>query len=195
MTYTQQLSRPALVVVMAAATLTLGACASSQSTKAKTLKTDGAIADVRECEHVTVAPFSVPSGGKADASTGISFSQDIAARLANDFGPIFQSVETGRTPRGLDRECMVSGAITKYQPGSKVARFILIGLGAASFEGTLNVVDGATNRSLMTAPFDKLWAWGGIAGASKGIEEMMKETAAAAAATIAQAKGWEPEKK
>lgn len=195
MTISPHLTRPVLVAILAAATLTLGACASTQSTKAKTLKTDGAIADVRECEHVTVVPFSVPSGSKADASTGIAFSEDIAARLAVDFGPIFQSVEPGKQARGLERECVVSGAITKYQPGSKVARFILIGLGAASFEGNLNVADAASDRALMTAPFDKLWAWGGIAGASKGIEDMMKETAAAAAATVAQAKGWEPETK
>lgn len=189
------LQRPLLLASLAVATLTLGACASTQSTRAKALKTEGAVADVAQCEHVTVTPFKVPSGGKADASTGIQFSDDIAARLGSDFGPLFSSVETGNTARGLSNECLVGGEITKYKPGSKVARFILIGLGAASFEGNLSVRDAASGRQLMGAPFDKLWAWGGIAGASKGIEDMMKETAAAAATTVAQAKGWQPEEK
>jgi hypothetical protein len=43
---------------------------------------------------------------------------------------------------------------------------------------------------LLNAPFDKLWAWGGIIGASKGMDDMVAETSASVAATVAHAKGW-----
>ena len=84
-----------------------------------------------------------------------------------------------------------SPATVSIKKGSKVARFILIGLGPASLEGKIKVVDAA-NATLLDAPFDKLWAWGGIAGASKGIEDMQVEVAASIANTVAQAKGWTP---
>ena len=45
----------------------------------------------------------------------------------------------------------------------------------------------------LIAPIDKLWAWGDIIGASKGMNNVGEETAAATASLIARSKGWEPE--
>jgi hypothetical protein len=137
-----------------------------------------------------VLAFTVP--GKVDASVGTEFAHNVETRLATDFGPIFQSVQMAPAARALDHECVVQGAITKYKPGSRVARAILIGLGAASLEGNVSINDASSGHSLMTAPFNKLWAWGGIVGASKGIEDMSKEASASVAATVAHAKGWTP---
>ncbi|MGH8029543.1 MAG: DUF4410 domain-containing protein [Arenimonas sp.] len=94
-------------------------------------------------------------------------------------------------PRNVAGECMLGGEITKYRKGSKVARFIIMGLGSASLEGKVTVTDGA-GATLLEAPFDKLWAWGGIAGASKGIEDMGEEVGASIANTVAKEKGWRP---
>lgn len=173
--------------------LAMAGCATTQSTKAKSLKgTTGDDTSVAACRALTVMPFTVPADSKATAATGELFADDIAARLKSDFGPLFESVASGSAARGVDGECFVQGAITKYKPGSRVARFILIGLGAAHFEGNVKVTDAMGGRELMTAPFDKLWAFGGVLGVSKGIENMERETAAAVAGTIARAKGWEP---
>jgi hypothetical protein len=115
----------------------------------------------------------------------------VERRLSDDFGGLFESVELGDAARGVAGECVLSGEISKYKKGSKVARFILIGLGPASLEGKVKVVDAA-GTTLLDAPFDKLWAWGGIAGASKGIEDMQVEVGASIANTVDQAKGWTP---
>ena len=128
-----------------------------------------------------------------DASMGANFANDIKNRLRNDFGPLFASVELSTAARGVERECLVKGHISRYEPGNRAARFLLIGLGAAHFEGTVDVVDVAGQRALISAPFDKLWAWGGILGASKGINGMIDEASASVAATLARAKGWTPE--
>jgi hypothetical protein len=171
----------------------LSACTTTQSTRAKALKPGvvGTAQTVRDCRALTVLPFTVPTGQRVDASAGQVLAKDVERRLSNDFGSLFESVEYADAARGLAGECVLSGEISKYKKGSKVARFILIGLGPASLEGKIKVVDAA-NATLLDAPFDKLWAWGGIAGASKGIEDMQVEVGASIANTVAQAKGWTP---
>ena len=129
----------------------------------------------------------------ADVSVGAKLAQDICDRLKYDYGDLFAEVRQG-LPLGKPDEIIVTGSITKYAPGSRFARFMLIGLGPASLEGELVVKDANNQKLLMKAPFNKLWAWGGAAGASEGIEEMMTEVAASAASTIAHARGWEPKK-
>ncbi len=79
-------------------------------------------------------------------------------------------------PLKTGNELIVTGTIRSYEPGSRFGRAMLIGLGAASFNGDLILKDGTTDTILLSAPFDKLWAWGGILGASKGIEDMVSES-------------------
>jgi hypothetical protein len=97
-------------------------------------------------------------------------------------------------PLGATNELIVTGTIRDYRPGDRALRGLLIGLGAASFKGDLILKDAADNRVLFTAPFDKLWAWGGYMGMSRGIEDMTTESAASVANTVARAKGWQPAK-
>jgi hypothetical protein len=175
------------------AALAAAGCTSTSSTRAKALKSSSTQAtSLADCENITVLPFAMPPKRSKDAAVGTAFAQGIQARLQSDFGPLFQSVETGSAARGVDHECLIGGSITKYKPGSRVARAILIGLGAASLEGSVTVTDAASGGVLLTAPFDKLWAWGGIIGASKGMNDMVEETSASVAATIAHGKGWNP---
>ena len=179
-----------LLVLAACVALVAGGCTTTHSTRAKSLKTGDAPATaMADCQHLTIASFEMPARAK-DPLVGEQFAQGIQARLAGDFGPLFESVEVAAQARGLPHECLVRGAITKYKPGSRVARAILIGLGSASLEGSVTVTDAASGSVLLTAPFDKLWAWGGIIGASKGMKDMVAETSASVAATLAHAKGW-----
>jgi hypothetical protein len=171
----------------------LPACTTTQSTRAKALKPAAAATaqTVRDCRTLTVLPFAVPAGKRVDASAGQALGRDVARRLGSDFGTLFEVVDYADAAKGGTGECVLRGEITKYKKGSKVARFILIGLAPASLEGHIAVVD-AGGATLLDAPFDKLWAWGGIAGASKGIEDMQVEVGASIANTVARAKGWTP---
>ncbi len=179
--------------VAAVATLLLAGCATTKSTRAEPLKSTGDITDVKGCTSLTVTPFSIPADSAATAETGKAFSNDIAGRLRSDFGPLFESVETADGARGVDGECLFEGAITKYMPGNRAVRLATLpGVGSVHFEGNIKVSDAASGRELLAAPFDKLWAFSGVIGASKGIANLEKETAAAAAATVARAKGWQP---
>ena len=160
------------------------------STRAKPLEiANTPLPDLKRFEVVTVKPFDTSKAEKTDASVGVKFAEDLARRLKYDFGPLFSRVEVGN-PTGATNELVITGEITKYAPGNKALRGALIGLGAAAFNGNMQLADG--NQRLVQIPFDKLWAWGGTMGMSKGIEDMESEIAASAANTIARQKGWTP---
>jgi hypothetical protein len=173
----------------------LAGCATSNpdtsSTHAKALKTAPGSLDLSRYRIATVLPFQ--TSNNIDSSVGVKFALDVAIRLQSDFGPIFQEVRSQSRPLGTNDELIVTGTIRDYRPGDRFARAMLIGMGAAKFKGDLMLKDGADNRVLLSAPFDKLWAWGGFLGASKGIEDMVSESEASAAATVARAKGWQPQ--
>jgi hypothetical protein len=177
------------------ALLLLAGCTTSDpssSIKAPALKpTEGAGIDLSKYRMATVIPFN-PVGSDIDASVGVKFANDVALRLQVDFGPIFEEVRKEGPALGTNTELIVTGTIRKYRPGDRVLRGVLIGLGATSFRGDLILKDGAEQRVLFSAPFDKLWAWGGYLGMSRGIEDIVSETAATVAATVARAKGWRP---
>jgi hypothetical protein len=179
-------------VLMVALSLLGAGCATTSSTQAQALKpTTGGDIDLSRYQTATVLPFEPVEGKKIDRSVGVKFSDDVAIRLAHDYGPLFQEVRKAPA-QGKADELIVTGTIRVYRPGSKFGRAMLIGLGSAGFEGDLILKDGADNRVVFAAPFDKLWAWGGILGMSKGIEDLVNETAAAVATTVAQARGWQP---
>jgi hypothetical protein len=176
------------VAVVALATLSFG-CATQQSIRAKPLPPAlGKVEDLSSYQTATVLPFSLPSNCKYPGA-GSQFSANLANRLQRDFGPLFKEVRTSPA-LGQPDELIVTGNFKTYEPGSRQARMMCIGCGVASLKGNLVLRDGATQRELLIAPIDKLWAWGGILGGAKGIEEMTEESAASAAVTVAIHKGW-----
>jgi hypothetical protein len=179
-------------LVLALCGLSLAGCATSSSTGAKPLNvTSGVPLNLGRYNIATVTPFRVDSPN-VDQSVGAKLSDDVSRRLESDFGPLFSEVRRAPAPLGAEDELVISGNIQKYQPGNKIARAIFGPPAAANFDGEITVTDARDGHVLLTAPFDKFWGWAGLAGATKGIEEMSTETAAAIANTIAQAKGWRP---
>jgi len=176
---------------VALVSLTSG-CASTSSTAADPLKgVDNAHADLSRYRVASVIAFTIAPTNKIDASVGAEFAENIARRLKIDFGPIFEEVRSDQSS-GREDELLVTGVIKSYQPGSKFGRLMLMGVGAASFKADLQLKNAADGKILFSAPIDKLWAWGGALGMSKGISDMTDESAAAAANTIARLRGWAP---
>lgn len=184
---------PALILLsVLALSLTTG-CGTTKSVKAKPLKpVYGADVNLQRFNIATVQPFEVTSTHADAPEVGITLANDIARRLETDFGPLFQSIRVG-PPMGEPNEVVVTGRITEYQPGSRAKRLLAPGIGKAELEGELVLKNAVEGQPLMIAPIDKLWAWGHAAGAFKGIEDMVEETAASAANMIARARGWDPD--
>jgi hypothetical protein len=166
-------------------------CASKQSTRAKPLKTVYvANNDLVQYQIATIEPFAVTSSQAANDQVGIKLATDIANRLQYDFGPLFHQVGVG-PPLGRLDELLVTGVITDYRPGSRAARLLGPGIGKADLKGEVVLRDGSSGQALEIASIDKLWAWGDILGVSKGMNDMVQETAAAAANFVARTKGWQ----
>jgi len=177
-----------LLLASSLALVTSG-CTTTSSTDASALKISaGERVDLSRYTVATVVPFELSEKArKKDAQFGENFAANIAGRLKSDFGSIFQEVRWNQ-PLRQPHELIISGVIDSYEPGDPGLRFLLIGLGAANFNGKLVLKDGADQRELMSAPFSKLWAWGGLLGSIKTIDHMVSETAAAAAKTVAAQK-------
>ena len=185
-------TRKGLIIagLLTAGGLFLASCASTSSTRAKPLEvTTGVPVHLGNYRVATVMPFTV-TAANTDPSVGARLADNIAARLQNDFGPLFEQVRRDVPPLGAEDEVVITGNIHKYQPGNKVARALFGPVASANFDGDVMVKDARDGRVLLAAPFDKFWGWGGALGASKGMDEMTEETAAAIANTVAQAKGW-----
>jgi hypothetical protein len=135
---------------------------------------------------LTVMPFTLSEdAAQADKKFGENFSGDIVARFRSDYPALFQDVRWNKSNR-VPNEAILEGTIKVYKPGSRTARF-LVGpfVGASSFEGDFVLKDAKDGRIIFAAPFDKLWAWGGMLGTHKTIENMISETAVAITKTVA----------
>jgi hypothetical protein len=178
---------------VAAACVVFTGCGTTHAARAKPLKAVyGAETDLTQYRVATLSALEATGVDAAPFDPGVYFTQRLAQRLRSDFGMLFDQVRVEAPALNAPDELLIGGKITKYKPGSRAGRFLGPGITPASFEAELVLRDGASGQPILIAPIDKLWAWGGGIGAAKGIEEMIDESAAAAANTIARAKGWQP---
>jgi hypothetical protein len=190
--YIISMKRIVFLAALGIATLFVTGCSTTQSAKAEPLKAVyGADVDLTRYDTATVQRFEFPQHTLDQRDAGMMLTQRIAERLQTDFGPLFSQVRMGEPLRNPN-EVIITGRVTEYEPGSKVGRLFGPGIAPAKFKAELVLKDGATGNPILIAPIDKLWAWGHSIGAAKGIEDMVEESTAAAANTIARAKGWNP---
>lgn len=89
----------------------------------------------------------------------------------------FEEVVRGTPAEPREGSVILRAKITQYKPGSETARLMVAGAGSAQLEMSAELVDAASGKSLVQLPVDRTWAWGGILGASRGIEEMERNVA------------------
>lgn len=66
----------------------------------------------------------------------------------------------------------VTVQLTRYEKGSPVARAMLAGLGRIHIDARVTLKDRASAETLATYEISKTFAWGGIYGATTGIEDV-----------------------
>jgi hypothetical protein len=111
----------------------------------------------------------------------------VIATLQKDYPNRFGEVVA--TPANAPGELLVRGAVIAYNPGSKAARFILIGLGAGDLKLEVTLIDAQSGAVLEEFSTDGAIVAGGLAGASMGMEDMVNSAAQKIAERVAAYQG------
>jgi hypothetical protein len=69
--------------------LFLTGCSTTESTRAKALRTSTPPTDLSRYQTATVVPFDVTAGREVDPIVANRLADDIASRLRHDFGSLF----------------------------------------------------------------------------------------------------------
>jgi hypothetical protein len=180
-----------VIAGIALLTIFAAGCATSSSVKAKPLALQSPTVNLARYDRAVIQPFAFPGRTMDERNAGQVFANSLERRLQNDFGQLFREVRQGE-PTGASDEVVITGRIDEYKPGSRAGRLFIPWGPRAALKGELIARDSATGEQLMVAPFDKLWGFAGGLGAAKDIDDLVAETTAAAANTIARARGWQP---
>ncbi|HUP21703.1 MAG TPA: DUF4410 domain-containing protein [Thermoanaerobaculia bacterium] len=136
--------------------------------------------ELAACEVLVVEDFAMadPKAGERKKDYLV---ESAPARLADQVVqalPAELFAEVLRAPAPPPPGALVlRGSITQYKPGSETARFMVAGAGAAHLEMELELRNTDTDVTLARLPVDRTWAFGGAAGAARGIEEMERNVA------------------
>lgn len=134
---------------------------------------------------VTVMPLRAGPGVAVEPQLGAQMAEGIAQRLRSDFGQVFAQVRTG-TPMGQDNELVVLGEITECRTGQGADG------GPVRLQGQIGLQDAADTQDIANARFDTLRRTAGMPDQVRSFSELVSDTEAAIAFTVARAKGWKP---
>jgi hypothetical protein len=67
--------------------------------------------------------------------------------------------------------------LTVYEEGNRFARFMLAGLGSMQIHAQVEIAESKSGNLLTSGEAGKTFAWGGVYGASVGIEDLEKDFA------------------
>ncbi len=126
-------------------------------------------------DRVAVPIFINAVGSELPATAPENLAGAVVARLRQEHPNAFREVTS--TPSRRPGELIVQGKIVQYDPGSKAARFILIGLGAGNLQLEVAFMDAATGETLEQFSTSGKIIAGGVIGASMGIDDMINSAA------------------
>lgn len=144
---------------------------------------------VAKWPKVDLTPYSIlivedfpVTDPKAESRKRIDLLRTAPKRVADyvkvDVDPeLFVEVRRGTLGAPVEGALVVRAEITQYKPGSEMARTMMAGAGAARFDITVRLIDGATNRELVRFEDERSYAWGGAMGAAGGIETIERNVA------------------
>lgn len=113
---------------------------------------------------------------------------DLVAKSLGD--GVFQEVRRGPAEAVADA-VVLRAKLTQYKPGNETARFLIAGAGSAQLEMEAELLDAQTGERVSRLAADRTWAWGGVLGASRGIEEIEANLAYELALYLKRSKGGE----
>lgn len=166
-----------LLLLMALAA-PLGACATAGLEVSQERQ-----AHAEKFSTLAVLPFENGTGGEIPPGAGDEVAGGVIAVIQEKHPYRFTDVHSTETRQ--PGELVVRDSILAFDPGSKAARFILIGLGAGDLKLEVTVVDAASDSELEKFATDGAIIAGGVMGATMGMEDMIKSAAMKIAERVA----------
>lgn len=160
--------RDRVIVFLSLLTLQACATASLNVTQAPTMAPS-------KFERVAVPAFANKVGDSLPPGATEEIAGAVIAKLQRDYPNGFSEVTA--TPTNSPGELLVRGSILSYDPGSKAARFMLIGLGAGDLKLDVEFVEAESGVVLEQFSTDGAIVAGGLIGASMGMEDMVDSAA------------------
>lgn len=132
------------------------------------------------------AKMSVATLANGDASKMTPFDrQRIAALIVAKIKELAPNRFADFSATTADPETLhVTIAFTRYDEGSSVARLMLAGLGQIHIDAEITLEDSALQRVIGKFEVTKTFAWGGLYGASIGIQDVETGFAEAVAKAV-----------
>jgi hypothetical protein len=139
------------------------------------------LVDLSGYSKLIIAEFEL-TDPKADTRKKVHQVRSAPARLADAVGTsldegVFEEVLRPSAEPVPEGAVELRVQLTQYKPGSRTARFMIAGAGAAHFNFAGQIVDAVTGEVLSEFADKRTWAWGGHMGESFGIEEMERNAA------------------
>lgn len=119
-----------------------------------------------------------------DASQSVQILPSEEARLAQEVAQKINAAKLKDPQPRAPEQYAVDVHLTRYQKGSKFARFMLAGLGEMHIDGTVEVFQMPEHKLIETFGMSKSFAWGGAYGATTSITDIENTFAAGVASTL-----------
>jgi hypothetical protein len=139
------------------------------------------VLDLSDYTTLVIEDFKV-TDPKAGKRKNVDQLQAAPTRVANlvranlDKGT-FDEVLRGEIEEPLEGTLILRVELTQYKPGSRAARAMLAGAGAARLDFLARLIDGTTGKELATFSDERAYGWGGMMGTIGGIESIEKNLA------------------
>jgi hypothetical protein len=139
-------------------------------------------ADLSDYSTLVIGDFEL-TDPKADTRKKVGQVQSAPERLADLVAAALEDSPFDEVLRGPVEEAPEDAVelrvqLTQYKPGSRTARFMIAGAGAAHLDFAGQLIDRDTGEVVGEFEDKHVWAWGGHMGESFGIEEMERNAAA-----------------
>jgi len=143
--------------------------------------------DTRSYKNVVVAECKAAEGVMVPSDKANRLREKIAFFLSSKYSHQFSRISND--PSDLsDDYLLIKVEITEYNEGSKMARFMLAGLGRIHLDVNVMLFDGKTGDKVGEGKNKETFGAGGIYGASIGIDDIIDKTAEAIAEAIGENK-------
>jgi hypothetical protein len=108
------------------------------------------------------------------SSAGSRIADQVRRQLDDD---LFTKVFREAPSLPVEGAVLLRGELTRYKPGSETARTFLAGTSNSHLDFRVRLIDGVTGDELASFSAQRVWAWGGTAGGTIGIDEMEESLA------------------